>query len=48
MSKLIPRLVADFDFELDPSIRQGPWHTRNYFFLKPTNFQVGIRQRHSE
>lgn len=47
MSKLIPRLVRDYNFELlgqlsDPS---STWSTRNYWFVKPTNFSVKITLR---
>ncbi|KAM0328843.1 hypothetical protein ACHAQA_005259 [Verticillium albo-atrum] len=47
MAKLIPRLVRDFDFTFDDDI-EGPsreWSTRNYFFLKPSNFTVRITPR---
>ncbi|KAL2690156.1 hypothetical protein Neosp_004224 [[Neocosmospora] mangrovei] len=47
MSKLIPRLLKDFDFTLSDDI-SGPgyqWTTKNYFFLKPTNFRVSVRAK---
>ncbi|TPX11294.1 uncharacterized protein E0L32_001112 [Thyridium curvatum] len=47
ISKLVPTLVRDFDFELSEEIA-GPdqeWKTKNYFFLKPTNFRVRVTQR---
>ncbi|KAJ3541925.1 hypothetical protein NM208_g1345 [Fusarium decemcellulare] len=47
MSKLVPRLVRDFDMTLCEDI-SGPshhWKTKNYFFLKPTNFHVLLRAR---
>ncbi|KIW12757.1 hypothetical protein PV08_07943 [Exophiala spinifera] len=42
MSKLIPQIVRDFDFELiDP---EG-WDTENSWFIKPTNFRVQVKVR---
>lgn len=45
MSKLVPRLVKNFDFTLcdDISGSGHQWTTKNYFFLKPTNFRVTVR-----
>jgi cytochrome P450 len=40
MSKLIPRLVREFDFELVK--RKGEWATENYWFVKPTDFEVRV------
>ncbi|KAF7517983.1 hypothetical protein G7054_g13621 [Neopestalotiopsis clavispora] len=47
MSKLIPRLVRDYDFELAEEL-SGPsstWSTRTYWFVKPTNFSVKVSLR---
>lgn len=41
MSKLIPRIVRDFDF----STRNENWETENRWFVKPTNFTVRVKQR---
>ena len=41
MSKLIPRLVRDFDFELDKPLKE--WTTLNYWFVKPQDFRVRIK-----
>ncbi|KAM0283725.1 hypothetical protein ACHAQH_002314 [Verticillium albo-atrum] len=47
MAKLIPRLVRDFDIELSDDVTRHSkeWSTRNYFFLKPSNFAVRITSR---
>jgi hypothetical protein len=47
MSKLLPRIVNDFDFELvgDNSNNVSRLTTRNYWFVKPTNFRVRIMRR---
>jgi hypothetical protein len=47
MTKLIPSIVRDFDFELvgEHSSTVSPWNTENYWFVKPTNFRVKIRAR---
>lgn len=49
MTKLIPRLVRDFDFELDNEVPKSDgrplWTTQNVWFVKPTNFQVRIKPR---
>jgi cytochrome P450 len=49
ISKLIPRLVQDFDFELSGDLaRPGiSWTTNNYWFVKPKDFcvEVKLRQR---
>ncbi|KAI1100655.1 cytochrome P450 [Jackrogersella minutella] len=47
ISKLIPRLVRDFDFELsgDLAARGSTWATDNYWFVKPTNFMVRVTPR---
>ncbi|GIK00365.1 hypothetical protein Aspvir_004388 [Aspergillus viridinutans] len=41
MSKLIPRIVRDFDF----STGRANWETENRWFVKPTNFTVRVTQR---
>jgi hypothetical protein len=41
MSKLIPRIIRDFDF----SKGVDNWETENFWFVKPTNFTVRVRQR---
>ncbi|RHZ52629.1 cytochrome P450 [Aspergillus thermomutatus] len=41
MSKLIPRIIRDFDFSTGPE----KWETENSWFVKPTNFTVRVRQR---
>lgn len=43
MSKLIPRLVRDFDFELEHP--EQTWTTSNVWFVKPQDFEVRIRRR---
>ncbi|OJJ50337.1 hypothetical protein ASPZODRAFT_57998 [Penicilliopsis zonata CBS 506.65] len=40
MSKLIPRLVRDFDFS-----PQGEWKTLNMSFVKPEDWRVAIEKR---
>ncbi|RTE72146.1 hypothetical protein BHE90_013443 [Fusarium euwallaceae] len=47
MSKLVPRLIRDFDFTLSEDISglEHQWTTKNFFFLKPTNFRVSVRAR---
>ena len=49
MSKLIPRLIRNFDFELAESL-QGPnarWKTSNYWFVKAKDFRVKVTARKS-
>jgi hypothetical protein len=48
MSKLIPRIVRDFDFGLDPSLQREKWHTQNYWFVKPLDFKVRVEVRQAE
>jgi len=47
MSKLIPRLVRDFDFALDDTLSSPDQHmkTAGYWFVKPKDFRVKIRPR---
>jgi cytochrome P450 len=40
IGKLIPRLVRNFDFEL---VRGERWETSNYWFVKPSNFEVKVK-----
>jgi hypothetical protein len=42
ISKLIPRLVRDFDMEI---AIKGEWKTQNYWFVKPMGFKVLVRPR---
>jgi hypothetical protein len=45
MSKLIPLLVRNFDFEL--ANEREDWKVANYWFVKPTNFFVKVVSRKS-
>lgn len=45
MSKLIPRLVRDFDFTLELEDGAKEWDTMNYWFVKPVGFKVGMKVR---
>ncbi len=47
MSKLVPRLVRDFDFELagDAGNPTGSWQTRNYWFVATKDFKVRVKLR---
>lgn len=45
MSKLIPVLVRDFDFELSQNIEQADWATKARWFVKPIDFQVKVKKR---
>ncbi|KAI0156379.1 cytochrome P450 [Xylariaceae sp. FL1272] len=49
ISKLIPRIVRDFDFELSDEIAgsEKAWSTRNHWFVKPVGFKVRVSQRKS-
>lgn len=44
MSKLIPRLVRDFDF----TANDQAWSTENYWFVKPKGFNVHIQRRNTQ
>lgn len=48
MSKLVPKLVRDFDFESDDRIKTKRWETKNHWFVKPTNFNVKVSLRQHE
>ncbi|KAJ5182615.1 hypothetical protein N7492_000231 [Penicillium capsulatum] len=41
ISKLIPRLVRDYEF----TPLRNTWSTENYWFVKPVNFEVQVRPR---
>ncbi|KIX07296.1 uncharacterized protein Z518_01949 [Rhinocladiella mackenziei CBS 650.93] len=43
MSKLIPKIVKTFDFELEHPERE--WSTENNWFVKPTDFRAKVRLR---
>ena len=43
MSKLIPRLVRDFEFTLTNPERE--WDTENFWFVKPMDFHVTVKRR---
>lgn len=47
ISKLIPRIVRDFDFQLEGAAAtpSGSWKTFNAFFVKPVNFSVKVQPR---
>ncbi|PVH92282.1 putative cytochrome P450 pisatin demethylase [Periconia macrospinosa] len=42
MSKLIPRIIREFNFELTS---QNPMESENCWFVKPTNFMLRVRER---
>jgi hypothetical protein len=46
MSKLLPRIIREFDFELvaPPGNLQKRFMTRNYWFVKPSDFKVKRRR----
>ncbi|KAF2240729.1 putative cytochrome P450 pisatin demethylase [Trematosphaeria pertusa] len=43
MSKLVPRLVRDYDFELEGDEKE--WDTANFWFVKPVDFRVTVKAR---
>ncbi|OAQ93930.1 cytochrome p450 pisatin protein [Purpureocillium lilacinum] len=45
MSKLLPRILRDFEFSLDETLKSREWITRNLWFVKPMNFKVNIQTR---
>ena len=45
MCKLIPRLVRDYTFQLDGSVRSSNWNTNAYWFIKPLDFKVRLEPR---
>jgi hypothetical protein len=46
MSKLIPKIVREFDFELENPDKE--WKTTNYWFVKPHDFRVHVKVRGQE
>ncbi|XDG09044.1 hypothetical protein ABKA04_008659 [Annulohypoxylon sp. FPYF3050] len=48
ISKLIPRLVRDYDFELSDNLAKNGWKTDNYWFVKPKDFVVRVIARKSQ
>ncbi|TGJ87215.1 hypothetical protein E0Z10_g1517 [Xylaria hypoxylon] len=45
ISKLIPRVIHEFDFELSTGSAEGSWSTENYWFVKPRGFEVKVTCR---
>ncbi|KAI6783632.1 cytochrome p450 oxidoreductase [Emericellopsis cladophorae] len=47
ITKVIPRIVRDFDFELVSSEagKEATWSTQNVWFVKPTDFIVRVKAR---
>ncbi|MBE3045159.1 cytochrome P450 [Candidatus Bathyarchaeota archaeon] len=46
ISKLIPLLVRDFNFELSGDLAKGEsWSTTGYWFVKPTDFIARVSRR---
>ncbi|KAI5921572.1 cytochrome P450 [Camillea tinctor] len=47
ISKAIPRLVRDFDFELSEELskKDASWSCSTFWFVKPRNFLVYVRNR---
>lgn len=43
MTKLIPQVVRNYDFELKYTDRE--WEIRNYWFVKPADFYVRVKAR---
>lgn len=50
MSKLVPMLVRDFDFTLASHLQaeDREWDTKNYWFVKPHDFQVKVAVRQQQ
>ncbi|EXK27496.1 hypothetical protein FOXG_17521 [Fusarium oxysporum f. sp. lycopersici 4287] len=48
VSKLIPRIIREFNYELDGDLAQKgtKWSTFNYWFVKPKGFMVRISSRY--
>ncbi|KAI0537722.1 cytochrome P450 [Xylaria digitata] len=42
ISKLVPRIVHEFDFELSAESVGASWSTQNYWFVKPQGFKVKV------
>ncbi|KAF2708651.1 cytochrome P450 [Pleomassaria siparia CBS 279.74] len=45
MSKLIPVLVRDFEFELHDELKTKEWERTNSWFVKPRGFRVKVMMR---
>ncbi|OHE96886.1 cytochrome P450 oxidoreductase [Colletotrichum orchidophilum] len=47
MSKLIPRIIRDFEFKLEGNAAApgGSWTTHNAWFVKPRGFHVSVKSR---
>jgi len=45
MSKLIPVLVRDFEFEFSQNLEKADWMTKARWFVKPMDFQVTVKRR---
>ncbi|KAJ8129015.1 hypothetical protein O1611_g4615 [Lasiodiplodia mahajangana] len=45
ISKLIPRIIRDFDFELSAATAGDLWDTQNHWFVKPRGFEVKVSRR---
>jgi len=44
INKVVPMVVRDFDLVLEDGGKEG-LKTQNFWFVKPTNFQVRLRLR---
>ncbi|KAL7620204.1 hypothetical protein AAE478_009197 [Parahypoxylon ruwenzoriense] len=47
MTKLIPRIVRDFDYELLGG-SGVTWNTANFWFVKPKGFKINVTRRNSK
>ncbi|KAJ3958239.1 hypothetical protein N0V92_005166 [Colletotrichum tropicale] len=49
ISKLIPRIIRDFDFKLegDAAAPGETWKTHKAWFVKPQGFRVSVKSRKS-
>ena len=45
MTKLVPLLVRDFEFSLDPTLEDRDWNVFTHWFTKPVDFKAIIRVR---
>lgn len=45
MTKLVPLLVRDFEFSLDPKLAGREWNVFTHWFTKPVDFKARIRLR---
>ncbi|KAK8115255.1 cytochrome P450 oxidoreductase [Apiospora kogelbergensis] len=47
ISKLIPRIIRDFDFQLQgpAAVPGGSWETYNVGFVKPRSFYISVKSR---